>query len=167
MTGPNMRRWLPRSRRLCDPRLIGVALLLAGCASADSGGPAELLAPRFRVRLISGQILPSAYTPSTDVELRVDIYNDSGEPITLKRLQLQSVMGGFAFRPVGKIFNRIIPSKGVETFELWVTAFREAASVDVRGPVTVRGTAVFDSPAGAFRRVFTADLVESRPGGPE
>lgn len=151
--------------KFCDPRLIGIALLLAACASADSAGPAQLIPPRFRVRLLSGQILPSAYTPNTDLELRVDIYNDSAEPITLKRLQLQSVVGGLGFRPAGRIFNKMIPPKGVETFELWVSAFLEAGYVDARAPVMVRGTAVFDSPAGAFRRVFTSELVESRRPG--
>ena len=142
-------------------RAIAVlALVLAGCAAADQR-PAQLLAPTVRVRQMAGQILPSPYAPVSQIELLVDIFNESSEPITLKRLQLQSLTGGgFRFIPTSKAFNKVIPSGGVETFDLWVEIAAESPGVDVRSPSTVRGTALFDSPAGGFRHVFTSEIVE-------
>jgi hypothetical protein len=159
-----MRTSRPRSLKFSDLGIAAAVLLMVACTTADSAGPAQLIPPRFRVRLPSGQILPSGYSPSTSIELMVDIFNDSSEPITLKRLQLQSVVGGLRFLPTSRLFNKTIPAHGVETFDLGVDVSAESPGLDVRAPVTVRGTAVFDSPAGAFRRVFTTELVESRPG---
>lgn len=138
-----------------------IALVLAGCGTAADQGPAQLLAPKIRVRQLAGQILPSPRSPVTEIELLVDIFNESSEPITLKRLQLQSIIGGgFRFQPTARTFNKVIPPGGVETFDLWVEIAAEAPGVDVRSPSTVRGTALFDSPAGGFRHLFTEQIVE-------
>lgn len=138
-----------------------IALGLVGCGTAADQPSAQLLAPKVRVRQLAGQILPSARSPVTEIELLVDIFNESAEPITLKRLQVQSIIGGgFRFRPIARTFNKVIPPGGVETFDMWVQIAAESPGVDVRSPSIVRGTALFDSPAGGFRHVFTSEIVE-------
>lgn len=147
-------------------RRIGalVILMTLGCSSGGHAPP-DLIPPEFRVREISGQFRPRG-TETVPITLQVDIFNHSSEDLVLKRLQLQSMGGGaYRFGPASKIFNQKIPSQSVHTFELPIDASLESITIDPSTPVTIRGTAIFESPFGKFRRVFINPLEDQGARG--
>lgn len=141
-----------------------LVLLVFGCSSGDKTRP-DLIPPEFRVREISGQFRPHA-NETVPITLQVDIFNHSAEDLVLKRLQIQSMGGGaYRFGPASKIFNFKIPSQSVQTFEIPVDASLESIAIDPSTPVTIRGTAIFESPFGKFRRVFVSPLEDRGASG--
>jgi len=132
-------------------------VMALGCSSGGNTRP-DLIPPEFRVREMTGQFRPRG-SETVPITLQVDIFNHSSEDLVLKRLQLQSIGGGaYNFGPALKIYNFKIPSQSVETFEIPVDAWLESSAIDPSTPITIRGTAIFESPYGKFRRVFINSL---------
>lgn len=146
-------------------RLSAIAfLVMLGCSSGGNAPP-DLIPPEFRVRETSGQFRPRG-SESVPLTLQVDIFNHSSEELVLKRLQLQTMGGGaYRFGPASRIFDHKIPSQSVRTFELPIEASLESVSIDASAPVTIRGTAIFESPFGKFRRVFINPLEDQGASG--
>lgn len=141
-----------------------VILMTLGCSSGGHGPP-DLIPPEFRVREMSGQFRPRG-AETAPITLQVDIFNHSSEELVLKRLQLQSTGGGaYRFGPASRIFNQKIPSQSVQTFDFPIDASLESITIDPSTPVTIRGTAIFDSPFGKFRRVFVSTLEDQGARG--
>ena len=146
-------------------RLGALVILVTLACSSGGNAPPDLIPPEFRVRETSGQFRPRG-TDTVPITLQVDIFNRSSEELVLKRLQLQSMGGGaYRFDPAWKIFDRKIPAQSVRTFELPINASLESASIDASAPVTIRGTAIFESPFGKFRRVFVNPLEDQGASG--
>lgn len=138
--------------------LVGIGIAVAACSS--SSGTVSLLEPELRVRTQSGQIEPRAGA-ETDIALQIDVRNVSGETITLERIQLRTTpTSDVSYRQVSRTFDVEIPPGEVRTVELWVSATRTNPRGDARSPVMVRGTAIFSSPVGGFRKVFIEPVVE-------
>ena len=141
--------------------LVLVSLLPVGCSSTSSDVPAQLIPPRFRVRLAPGQLQDSA-SGEVHLNVLVDIFNESAETIRLERIQIAPVGGSnISFVAARRILNEVIPPNDVRTIDLWVQA-------TVRNPDSpiesdVRGTAVFESEYGRFRRVFVERMIEHAP----
>ncbi len=148
-----------------------MCLALASCKSGGSESdrmPLQLIPPEFRVRQVSGQMLPMRRVEPSSVSLQIDIFNRSSEPILLKRLQLQSLIGGaYRFPVTTRLFNTTIAPDGVQTVDMWVDAVVETDMRNETAPVQVRGTAIFDSPVGNFRRVFIVRVIEHGRSGIE
>lgn len=146
-------------------KICGLVILVTLACSSGGNAPADLIPPEFRVRETSGQFRPRG-SETVPITLQVDIFNHSSEDLILKRLQLQSMGGGaYRFRPAWRIFDKKIPSQSVRTFELPIDASVESASIDASTPITVRGTAIFESPFGKFRRVFINTLEDQGARG--
>jgi len=146
-------------------RICALVILVTLRCSSGGDAPPDLIPPEFRVRETSGQFRPRG-AETVPITLQVDIFNHSSEDLILKRLQLQSVGGGaYRFSPASKIFDQKIPSRSVRTFELPVEASLESVTIDPSTPVTIRGTAIFESPFGKFRRVFVNQLEDQGARG--
>lgn len=145
--------------------LVSVTVLLVACSGA--GVPAGLIPPEFRVRQPAGQIGEGyVLVDETSIDLLVDVLNRSSEPITLRRLSLQAVSGGaFGFEPASRTFDETIPPGQVRTVDMWVRAKAENVRMDPSNPVSVRGSAIFDSGVGSFRRVFIEPIALGVEGG--
>lgn len=154
-------------------RALVAALLvfaMAGCTSMADAGGVGLLEPEIRVRQLSGQLLPRVDV-ATDVNLQIDLLNRSAEPIVLERIELRSTpTSEVIFRSSSRqLHEEILPGE-LRTVDFWVEArLEDRSSGSVRpastgGTVVVRGTAVFDSPAGRFRTVFIEPVVEGDAG---
>lgn len=141
--------------------LLVTFLLPAACRSSKVSDtmPVQLIPPRFRVRQMPGQMTPGPYRNSTKIDLLIDIYNDSAEPITLRRIQLHSQVGNLKFSPAGRILTRKIPAHGVETVDIWVTASMDMPFGPQDEPMSVRGVATFSSEYGTFQRLFTQPVL--------
>lgn len=93
------------------------------------------------------------------LNLLVDVFNDSSEEITLKRIQIRSHgLNNLSIIPKSKVLDAKIPPRDVRTIDIWVDArFRDSGS---RQTSTVRGTAIFESDLGSFRHVFVEPILE-------
>lgn len=136
--------------------LLTALLIPAACSSSKVSEkmPVQLIPPRFRVRQMPGQMTPGAYRNPTKIDLLIDIYNDSAEPITLRRIQLRSQVGNLQFSPAGRILTERIPAHGVKTVDVWVTATMDMPFGPQEEPMSVRGTATFSSEYGTFQHLF-------------
>lgn len=149
-----------------------LTLTAAGCTSMADAGGVGLIEPGIRVRQMSGQMIPRTDVV-TDVNLQIDVFNQSAETIVLERVALQSTpTSEVIYMPASRQLHEVIPPGEVRTVDFWVQARLEARSSSgvgrgaEGGGVTVRGTAVFDSPVGKFRTVFIEPVVvfDSRNG---
>jgi len=139
-------------------RIAALLLLIAVGCSSGGNVPPDLIPPEFRVREISGQFRPRG-SEAVPLTLQVDIFNHSSEELVLRRLQLQSTGGGaYRFGPTSRDFSRKILSQSVQTVDVPIMASLESLTIDPSTPVTLRGTAIFDSPFGKIRRVFNVTL---------
>lgn len=105
-----------------------------------------------------------------EVQYGLRIANRSAEPITLRHIQLQTMGMGGAYRlhPATYYFKKEVGPEKYEDVTFWAkaTATGDAFSPDANAPITIRATAFFESPSGAFRRVFTKMLEQrGRLGG--
>ena len=149
------------------------AMLLAGCSTmqSDSGkGAAEvnLAEPDVQLTQISG--VPSAarfVSGGISVKYRVVVANRSGEPITLKRIDLQSMgYGGYDLRPTSISTKLLVQPDHYESTEFWTAANIDDPSMNgANGPVSVRAVAHFDSPVGQFQTVTVQQVNDPTRGG--
>jgi len=139
--------------------LIPSLLIPVSCSSASGNMPVQLIPPRFRVRQLAGQVAPSAYRDTTNVNLLIDVYNDSAEPIVLKRIRLKSQSGNLQIQPTGRYYNETVPPHDVRTVDIWVRAYLDNVFGSENEPIQVRGTATFTSEYGSFTRLFIEPVI--------
>jgi hypothetical protein len=142
-------------------------LTFLGCASAgDSpGGNAKILEPDLELVQLVGP--EEQNWPAGDIEVQygLQIVNRSSEPITLRHVEVETlgVGGPYRVRRRRYFMNVEITPAAKRDVTFWAQATAEGDSManDANMPVTVRGIAFFESPAGNFRKVFVKRLVES------
>lgn len=88
------------------------------------------------------------------MQYRVTVANRTGETITLRRVQIQSVtdIAAYVIAPTASPFEVAIPPNEFRAVELWAPAQLTGTSVGgANSPVSLRLMLQFDSPAGAFQ----------------
>jgi hypothetical protein len=134
-------------------------LAILGCAS-DRG--AKLLEPELALVQIVGPAEAMYPSGRFEVQYGLRIGNRSGEAITLRRVQLETIGAGGPYRiPRDQYYvqQTIEPSRFADvTFWVHAVATGSRYSIDAQAPVTIRGTAYFDAPSGSFRKVFVVNL---------
>lgn len=99
------------------------------------------------------------YSGPTSITFQVSITNKSSEMITIRQLQLASVgTGAYVLRRDPHFLNKDIPPGETLVATINVPAFAQGGNTGSREPVTVRGTAYFDSEYGLFQRVFLSNF---------
>ena len=146
--------------RVPRPAIAVVALLLlAACASSSSPAASSGASPTVTLKQLSSvqdvQVNSDSKLP---VDYRVTIDNPFEHPVTLIALEVETVgqSGGYLMSRVRHPFSRIIQPKSSDTlsFRAWVQPLSKDQRGDVTSPVMLRGTARFESPAGAMRTNF-------------
>ena len=142
-------------------RTIALTLLIGGCASS-----ADLLKPEIAITQITDQsFLFERRNARVAIEFEILIRNRSGEPITFKRLDLQTAGGGpYVLRNSPERFNREIQPGEVArvVFSMWgVTVGGRAASIE---PVVLSGAAHFESESGPFSKKFLQRIQQPSHG---
>lgn len=149
-------------------RMILLACLATlACATHDASSPnAKLPPPEIELAQLSGpgdQGFPPGFF---QVEYVLRIENKSSEPLTLTQLDLQPMGGGGPYRLRRELytFKNIIAPGQMEEVTFWANAFSTGGynSVDAYAPVSVRGIATFESPAGTVRKIFVKVLPQDR-----
>lgn len=155
-----MRGFSPRA--FCLP----VALFVLAC-SANKQQSANLISPDIRIQQISATPTAARHVSGPlPVAFRVEVFNNSGEPLTLTRVRVESVgEGAYNLLSSSQAFDaRIAPDRGVSV-EFWTSAIGQNTIMGNNGPVTIRGIAYFDSPVGAFQKIFIQQVNDIGRGG--
>lgn len=132
---------------------------LAGCSSIDNA-EVDLIPPEVGLRQLGGPGLAGSHVSGPlSVNLRLTVFNPSGETITLKRVDFSTVtQGAYTVSNVSRPFEKVIgPNQGIE-LDTWIPANAEESIVGNNGPVTMRVTAFFGSEVGQFRKVYTINV---------
>lgn len=152
--------------RIVAAALLSLLVLLpvVGCTSSTASipdqVPASLIEPAFKIRQVVGQAFAARHESGPiSVKFELDVLNRSSEPLTLERVQLESVgYGAYTLRRSSVPFEKVIQPRTIETVELWAPAYAESTISGSNGPVTVRAIAYFDSPVGRFQKIFVQQV---------
>jgi hypothetical protein len=140
-------------------------LTLLGCAS---GKKVKILEPELQFVQITGPADTMYQTGAIEVQYGMRIANRSSEAITLKRVQIETIGSGGPYavpRELYFVTRTFAPGEFADvTFWAHAVATGNRYSIDAQAPVTVRGIAYFESPAGAFRKVFVESLGQTDRG---
>lgn len=138
--------------------LVFVACVASACASSatDRDSPE---APE----VVLGQQFTGAETlflrGPVPLTFSLTIRNPLDVPVTLRRVELRTQgQGGYTLRAEAPHLDKTIPAGGEETIQLHTWGRSSGGIVSRSSPVSLLGTAVFDSPRGDLARVFTAYL---------
>ncbi len=130
------------------------------CASTN----AKIAQPEVDFVQLSGPAEENYAQGNIEVQYGVRIANRADVPITLRNIEVQTVgLGGsYRLRPATYYFERVIAPEKYEDVTFWAkaVALGDGMSSDASAPITVRVTAIFDSPAGGFRRVLSKMLAQ-------
>jgi hypothetical protein len=141
-------------RRHCA--LLATVLMIAGCASSADDDPN---APKVTVHLAqldSGGGNNTFYSGSVNLQFALSVSNTTKDLVTLSRLQVRTVSSGaYSIPPTSTSLNLAVsPGQSVAT-TIAVWGYARGGNMSSQEPVTLRGTAYFSGPSGAFVRLFT------------
>lgn len=143
-------------------KALAVTLLFfAACASRRATAPIT----RPEINIVQTSAIPVAarhVTGAIPVRYAVRVANRAGEPITLKRIQAQSVgAGAYALQSSSTPFDVTIAPENFQEVEFWANAFIERATIaGANGPVTLRLVLHFETPVGAFEEIVVRQVNE-------
>lgn len=138
-----------------------LALILIGaCASQRNNAPAVADPEISLEQLSSAPATVEHMTGGIPVQFRLSVTNTAAFPITLRRLDVQSLgSGGYNVSPTSLPFNVVIPPGGTGSVEFWVPAYATTSVAGVNGAVAVRLMSQFDSPSGVFQNVSVRQVM--------
>src|ERR1051325_6099413 len=97
------------------PVALLAACLLAACSSSDNNKNATLLKPELALEQLVGPSELGYPRGRIDVQFALHIGNRSGEPITVRRVEIGTVStGAYALRRESFVFDKQIPPGGVD-----------------------------------------------------
>ncbi len=145
-------------------KLLPLALLLAACAHQQN---VKILEPEIALVQLNGPVDVGYATGPTQVQFGARIANRSSEPITLRRIEIQSVgTGSYQLRREAFPFNEKIGPGQFSNVTFWAHAYAYSMSRDRQPsaePVTVRSILYFESPAGNFHQIVSR-YIDQFPG---
>src|SRR5258708_7164705 len=140
--------------------VFGILVLLAGCGSSTpSSGPDVQL----HLEQIAGPPDVYYFAGPVNIQYRVSITNPTPDPMTLTRLDLQTLgPGAYSLRTAATPMNLKVPPNSSARYLISVWGRANGRYLSARAPVTIRRTAYFHSHATkqAFVRLFTENIVQ-------
>lgn len=146
--------------------VVAAAVGLSACASmqSDSGlGNARVKVAQPDVLITQLSTVAAAarhVVGAMPVQYRLRIGNRDAQPITLKRVVVQSMgYGAYNVDTTSRPFDTRIEPDQFQVVEFWVPAYIDSATiVGANGPVTLRATLQFDSPVGQFQETVVQQV---------
>ena len=138
-------------------QLAAIALIALAAACASTNDPTR---PQINIEEL--QVPTYAAEGPFDVQYQLQITNPSSRPITLRRVELATTGGPAAYslerRPY--VFNQTIGPGITGAVNFWAHAYANYYPGDPNSTqtVSIRGIAIFDTPSGSIRQVFTKVL---------
>jgi hypothetical protein len=134
------------------------ALAVVSCSSSSTP-KANIIQPEVDLVQVVGPAELNYPNGGADLRFDVEIANRSGEPITLKRVELASMgPGAYTLRRDFKIFNETIAPGRTATVTVWAKALLRGGTISEQEPVRVRGVLHFDSPVGPFHSIVIREF---------
>jgi hypothetical protein len=132
-----------------------VLLFIAGCASSRSSAEPEIrLVQTSEVAEVARNV-----PGSIPISFRLTIHNTLQTPLTLKRLELQSIgEGAYSLSSLTRSYDQVIQPGAEQSFDLWGSGYVSPTIVGANGPVTIRAIAQFDAASGSFQTVVMRQL---------
>lgn len=137
--------------------MLFALMLVAGCASSSSNAQNDL-ANMVQVELGQVTNLSSTYyfAGPVSIQYQLGVRNNTGVPITLRRLQLRTISpGAYALRTPTSTITANVPPGQSTVVNLSAWGRTSGNELSAQEPVSIQGTAYFDSPQGSFVKVFT------------
>ena len=149
-------------------------LLLAGCSSATTpeASPASqkktvpavkvrIPEPRLEIRQLVGPREQNFPEGEIEVKLELRIGNRADVPITLRRIEIQTVNpqgGAFTLERAAYYFTKSIQPAGSAEAAFWARAISYGRSMRDSEPVTIRGVIDYETPGGHYNQIFVREL---------
>ncbi|HJT16200.1 MAG TPA: hypothetical protein VJ853_02375 [Thermoanaerobaculia bacterium] len=136
---------------------LAITILLAGCASTPrSGGPPVTVAIQ-QVNAVNNVFY---YRGPVNVQFRVGVTNPTNEPLTLTRLDLQTIgPGAYSVRANGTPMNLRVAPNSTTVYTVSVWGYARGGYLASTEPVTLRGTAYFQgASSGSFIKMFNENI---------
>src|SRR5438046_10229371 len=137
-----------------------LAFLLTACASSNNSN-----GPNVAVQLAQvGSTMDVFYFRGpVNVQYQVQIINPTNQPLTLTRLDLQTIgTGAYSLRANGTPMNLKVPPNATSTYLISVWGYSRGGYLASSEPGTIRGTGYFQGPNGPFGRVCKRDICDER-----
>ena len=138
--------------------LLALSLTVLACSSSSpEAQKAKATQPNVDfVQMVGPADL--GYPPGQfDVQYGVRVQNPSAQPITLRRIAVETVGGGgpYLLRRDTYYFKDVIDAQNQKDLSFWAHAIAtgRADSADSQAFVTIRAIAYFDTPTGMVRKV--------------
>ena len=147
---------------------FAACLVIAALWGCSSSGP-DIVRPEIELVQLYGptDLVYTQGASSVMANFGFRISNRAAEPITLRRIELESSgEGGYYLRPEGKPFTRQIgPGEVAEETMQALALFRTTPSGAASNePVMLRATFHFDSARGTFRKVLLRNIGQFSSG---
>jgi hypothetical protein len=150
-----------RSSLLRSLAALGMTALI-GCASAaPDAKQASLDEPQIQITQISNIGEAARHmTGGLPVQYRVDVENRAKTPITIKRIDVVSIgAGAYNLRSTSVPFNQQLNPGETRPVQFWAPATIDDPTIlGANGPVTIRLTLYYDTPAGTFQSIVVQQV---------
>ncbi|HEX9605982.1 MAG TPA: hypothetical protein VF962_02015 [Gemmatimonadaceae bacterium] len=149
-------------------RRFASLVFIAAVACATDKNTEKIADPDFAlVQLSQMPEVARNVTGGFPVQYRLHVGNRAAVPITLRRVNVQSVgLGAYDVPSTSRPFNlAIAPEKSVAVDFFVPVIVTQPTILGANGPVTLRGVVTFDSELGPFQRTFLLQANE-RPAAP-
>jgi len=149
-------------RKIMTPFLLLLALMIGACSSSSVPSNVSMIPPELQIRQVGGTAYAARHEQGNiPMRFEIDILNKTAEPITLERIEMQSLgEGAYTLANISKPFDKRLNPDRVETVELFAPAYVNKTILGGNGPVTLRATAYFKSSLGTFRQVYIQQVNE-------
>lgn len=131
---------------------------IAACSSSTTLPPG-IVDPDVAFAQIYGQSALYEIRGPISVPFAMEVMNPSDVPITLDRLQLQSIgTGAYDLNYTVEHLQQVIEPGATEQFTFSAWGFAPGGRLNATSPTTVRVVAHFESPQGRFRKIVTSSV---------
>jgi len=146
--------------------LLALSLVVISCSSSGnnkitSGPRANLIQPEIEFRQQIGPPELGFPVGRMEVKFEVRILNKSGEPLTLKKLELFSTNpegGAYTVYRRSYYFNTTIEPDKIGSVTVWAKAYGWGRGMRESEPVTLHGAAYYDTPVGYLNQPFIKEI---------
>jgi LEA14-like dessication related protein len=145
---------------------LSVLMIATACTTGNQLSQTAAHIPKPEITIIGRTDLTNVPTVASGVEVHYEfrIVNQAAVPITLRRIDMDSLGGGgISIQSKNRQFNTVIQPGQAQSVDFMTTAYiSDPSSYSGRSPVQLRATALFDSPEGALQKVVQQQV---RPEG--
>jgi hypothetical protein len=133
--------------------IVLIVLLLSGCASSPSGPDVSIHLQQLTT------YSDLRFGGPVNVDFRVTVYNQTDSDVTLRRIEVRTIgPGPYSLSEPPIPLNLRVAARSTEWGLITARGFAAGGNMTSREQSSVRATAYFDGPNGAFIRTVNESL---------